>query len=133
MVSNIFSDLGSFILWMLVFFVWIGAIFALFYVITDLFRDRSIGTGSKVLWFIVLILVPWLGSLIYLIARGRGMAERSAEQAARLQKAQEGYIRDVASSASSGPAAEIEHAKSLLDSGAISQQEFDTLKAKALS
>ena len=48
MVSNIFSDLGSFILWMLVFFVWIGAIFALFYVITDLFRDRSIGTGSKV-------------------------------------------------------------------------------------
>lgn len=133
MLSDFFSDLGSFILWMLVFFIWIGALFALFYVITDLFRDRSIGTGAKVVWFIVIIIVPWLGSLIYLIARGRGMAERSAEQAARLQSAQERYIRDVASSTSSGPTAEIEHAKSLLDSGAITQQEFDTLKAKALS
>lgn len=133
MVSNIFSDLGSFILWMLVFFVWIGAIFALFYVITDLFRDRSLSTGAKVVWFIVLIIVPWLGSLIYLIARGKGMAERSAEQAARVQTAQESYIRDVAGGSSSGPAAEIQRAKSLLDAGTITQQEYDALKAKALS
>jgi Phospholipase_D-nuclease N-terminal/Short C-terminal domain len=131
-IVDFFGSLWDLIVWMLVFFVWIGALFALFYVITDLFRDRSLGTGAKVVWFIVLLLLPWLGALIYLIARGKGMAERSAEQARHTQELQERYIRNVAGPGAT-PAEQIERAKGLLDSGAITQDEYAALKAKALA
>jgi hypothetical protein len=131
-IVDFFGSLWDLIVWMLVFFVWIGALFALFYVITDLFRDRTLGTGAKVVWFIVLLLLPWLGALIYLIARGKGMAERSADQARHTQELQERYIRNAAGPAAT-PAEQIESAKRLLDSGAITQDEYAALKAKALA
>jgi membrane protease subunit (stomatin/prohibitin family) len=80
----------------------------------------------------VLIFVPWLGALIYLIARGKSMGERQMAAVADAQAQQEKYIKSVAA-ASASPAEQITHAKSLLDSGAITQEEFDSLKAKALA
>jgi membrane protease subunit (stomatin/prohibitin family) len=79
------------------------------------------------------IFVPWLGILVYLIARGRGMQERQLEQAIQMQRAQAEYIKSVAASSSTGAADQISSAKGLLDSGAITQAEFEQLKAKALS
>jgi hypothetical protein len=125
---------GSFwdlIWWFLVAFVFISYLFALFAIIGDLFRDHKLNGWFKALWIIFLIFVPFLTVLIYLIARGRGMAERSAAQAQQLRSAQDDYIRSVSAAAS--PTEEIAKAKSLLDSGAITQAEFDHLKSKALS
>ena len=79
---------------------------------------------------IFLIVLPWLTAVVYLIARGRGMTERAREAALQAKKETDDYIRETAGRS---PAQEIEHAKQLLDSGAISQAEFDSLKAKALS
>jgi len=124
---------GSFwdlIWWFLVAFVFIAYLFALFAIIGDLFRDHKLNGWFKALWIIFLIFVPFLTVLIYLIARGRGMAERSAAQAKQFQAAQDEYIKSVAGSS---PTEEIAKAKSLLDSGAISQAEFDHIKSKALS
>ena len=111
-------------------FVWVGALIALFVIISDLFRDRSLKSWQKAVWFIVLLIVPFLGSLIYLIARGNGMAERGAAQVQRAKAAQDDYIRDVAGSS---PSDEIAKAKKLLDDGVIDEAEYASLKAKALS
>lgn len=127
-----FSSFWDLLVSMLLIFLWIGALFALFAVIMDLFRDRSLKTWQKVVWFIVLLLLPFLGTLIYLIARGNGMADRSAAQARRVQAAQEEYIREAAGTSSSA-ASEIERAKALLDAGTITPEEYATLKAKALA
>ena len=124
---------GSFwdlIWWFLVAFIFIAYLFALFAIIGDLFRDHKLNGWFKAIWIIFLIFVPFLTALIYLIARGRGMAERGAAQAKELKAAQDQYIKSVASSS---PAEEIAKAKTLLDSGAITQAEFDAIKAKALS
>lgn len=123
---------GSFwdlIWWFLVAFIFISYLFALFAIIGDLFRDHKLNGWFKALWIIFLIFVPFLTALIYLIARGRGMAERSAAQAKQLRSAQDDYIRSVSASS---PTEEIAKAKALLDSGAITQAEFDHLKSKAL-
>ena len=80
-----------------------------------------------------MIFVPWLGILVYLIARGRGMQERQLDQAIQMQRAQAEYIKTVAGNSSTGAADQIASAKGLLDSGAITQAEFDQLKAKALT
>jgi hypothetical protein len=92
------------------------------------------GGLAKALWIIFLIFMPFLSMLIYLVARGRGMAERSASAGEQARAAQESYIREVAAGTGEGisPAEEISRAKALLDSGAITQPEFDQLKAKAL-
>lgn len=127
-----FSSFWDVLVSMFLIFLWIGALFALFAVIMDLFRDRSLKTWQKVVWFIVLLLLPFLGTLIYLIARGGGMADRSAAQARRVQAAQEEYIREAAGTGSSA-ASEIERAKALLDAGTITPEEYATLKAKALA
>lgn len=127
---DFFGTVWDLLLWMLVFFAWFAALAAVFVVIFDLFRDRSLKTSHKVIWFIVLLVLPFLGTLIYLIARGQGIAERNASEAQRAQAAQESYIREVAQT---GAAAEIERAKALLDAGTISEAEFASLKAKALS
>lgn len=125
---------GSFwdlIWWFLWAFVFIAYLFALFAVISDLFRDHKLNGWWKALWIIFLIFVPFLTLLVYLIARGPGMAQRSAKEADAARQAADAYIRQTAGTKS--PSEEIAHAKQLLDSGAITQEDFDKLKAKALS
>ena len=117
---------------MLVFFVWVAWFMLLFRVIGDIFRRHDIGGGAKVLWLIFVILLPFLGVFIYLIAESKGMAERSLEHSQAHQQQFDAYVRETASS-SGGAATEIEKAKQLLDSGAITQAEFDSLKQKALA
>jgi hypothetical protein len=120
------------VLWtMIIFFTWVVWIWIMIVILTDVFRRRDISGWVKALWVIFLIVLPFLGALVYLIAQHDGMSERQAE-AARGQKAQmDDYVRSVAGSG--GAAAEIDKAKQLLDSGAINQTEFDALKAKALA
>lgn len=124
---------GSFwdiIWWFLWAFFFVAYLFALFAVISDLFRDHKLNGWFKALWIVFLIFVPFLTLVVYLIARGKGMAERGAKDASELKRAQDAYIQSVAGSAS--PADEIAKAKSLLDAGTITQAEYDALKAKAL-
>lgn len=111
-------------------FAFVAYLFALFAIISDLFRDHKLNGWWKALWIIFLIFVPFLTALVYLIARGPGMAERSQKEARQYQSATDAYIRQVAGSS---PADEISKAKSLLDSGAITPEEFAHLKAHALS
>jgi type VI protein secretion system component VasK len=119
--------------WLLVWtFVFVAYLMVLFQIIGDLFRDRDLSGWWKALWIIFLIIFPFLAAFIYLIARGRGMAERQAGEVRKAQVATDQYIKSVASQGSS-PADQIASAKSLLDSGAITQAEFDQLKAKALA
>jgi len=116
---------------MILFFAWVAWIWVLVIIVSDLFRRHDTSGWMKALWIIVLIVLPFLGVLFYLIANSQGMAERTAQQA-QANKAQfADYVQSVATTG--GPAAEIEKAKALLDSGAIDQAEFDALKAKALS
>ena len=120
------------VLWtMLVFFLWISWFILLFHVLGDVFRRRDIGGGKKTVWCIFLVLVPFLGVLSYIVVNGDDMARRNAEAAAAARGEMDEYVRSVAGSG--GAAAEIERAKGLLDSGAISQAEFDAIKAKALA
>jgi Phospholipase_D-nuclease N-terminal/Short C-terminal domain len=116
---------------MILFFAWVAWIWVLVVIIGDLFRRHDTSGWIKALWTIVLILFPFLGVLGYLIFNGGGMAERSAKQAQANQAQFADYVQSV--STSGGPAAEIEKAKGLLDSGAITQPEFDAIKAKALA
>jgi UPF0716 family protein affecting phage T7 exclusion len=119
--------------WLLVWtFFFVMYLMVLFQIIGDLFRDRELSGWWKALWIIFLIIFPFLAAIIYLIARGRGMAERQAGEMRKAQVATDQYIKSVASQGSS-PADQIASAKSLLDSGAITQQEFEQLKAKALA
>ncbi|MFP3464664.1 SHOCT domain-containing protein [Leifsonia sp. SIMBA_070] len=111
-------------------FAFVAYLFALFAIISDLFRDHKLNGWWKALWIIFLIFVPFLTALVYLIARGPGMAERNQREARQVQSATDDYIRQVAASS---PADEIAKAKSLLDSGAITPEEFAHLKAHALS
>jgi hypothetical protein len=127
-----FNDNGSFLLAMFEFFLFFAWFMCLFWVLGDIFRSKDLGGGGKTLWVIFVILIPWLGILVYLIARGKGMQERQLEQARDMQAAQTEYIKSVAGSGGSA-ADQITSAKSLLDSGAITQAEFDALKAKALA
>ena len=118
------------VLWsMVIFFLFVIWIWILITVFADIFRRRDIGGGMKAVWIIFVILLPYLGVFIYLIAEGHNMAERNAEQIQAVKAQQDDYIKSVAGSS---PADQIAQAKSLLDSGAISQAEFDALKAKAL-
>jgi hypothetical protein len=103
----------------------------LFQIIGDLFRDKELSGWWKALWIIALIIVPFLSALIYLIARGRGMAERQAGEVRQAQAATDSYIQEVAGR--SNPADQIATAKNLLDQGTITQTEFDKLKAAALA
>jgi hypothetical protein len=119
------------IIWfIIVSFAFVAYLMVMFSIIADLFRDPSTGGFAKAVWIIALIFLPFLTSVVYLIARGRGMAERSARLAQANQEATAAYVRQVAASAS--PAEEIAKAKDLLDSGAISEQEFSALKARVL-
>ena len=120
------------VLWtLLIFFLWISWFMLLFHAIGDVFRRRDIGGGTKTLWLIFLLFAPFLGVFVYLIANSDDMAQRNAEQMAAARRETDDYVRSVAGS--SGAAGEIERAKCLLDSGAINQQEYDAIKAKALT
>jgi uncharacterized membrane protein YcjF (UPF0283 family) len=100
-------------------------------IVADLFRDRDLSGWAKAAWLLLLIALPLVGILLYIIVRGRGMSERAIAQQQAARAEFDGYVKDVAGSG--GPAQEIAAAKQLLDSGAISQDEFAALKAKALS
>jgi Phospholipase_D-nuclease N-terminal/Short C-terminal domain len=119
------------VLWsMCIFFAFVIWIWLLITVFGDVFRRRDIGGGMKAIWIIFVIVLPYLGVLLYLIAEHNGMADRSMEQMKAVKAQQDEYIKTVAGTA---PADQITQAKQLLDSGAISQAEFDQLKQKALS
>jgi hypothetical protein len=121
------------VLWtMLIFFCWVIWFWLLITIFVDIFRRRDTSGFSKVLWIIFVIVLPFLGVFIYLIVNHDGMADRSINQARQQQAQMDDYIRATASGGG-GAAAEIEKAKSLLDSGAITQAEFDAIKAKALT
>lgn len=129
---DFWSDFWSIIWWFLWAFVFIAYLMILFSIVGDLFRDQKLNGWWKAVWIIFLIFVPFLTALIYLIARGNGMAERSAREARQVQAATDDYIRQTAGTAAS-PADEIAKAKALLDSGAITAEEFAHLKTRALS
>src|SRR5262245_58883655 len=122
------------VLWsMIIFFFWVIWIWIVITVLIDVFRRHDIGGFAKALWVIFVVILPWLGVLIYLIVEHNGMRERSMHQAQAQRQAFDDYVRDTAGTAGGGSASEIAQAKQLLDSGAITQEEFDALKAKALA
>jgi hypothetical protein len=114
-----------------IFFAWVFFFWLLITVFSDLFRRHDIGGGTKTLWVLFVIFLPFLGVFVYLITQGHHMGERAVAQAEAAQAQTDAYIRSTAGSG--GPAAEIEKAKQLLDSGAITQAEYDSMKAKALA
>ena len=120
-----FADIFWSVLWFFFLFIWIVI---LFQIVIDLFRDHSLSGGAKTLWVLFLVFVPFLAVFVYLIARGSGMAERSAAHQPRAQQQFEGYVRDVAATGEASPAEQIARAKELLDAGTIDQSEFDRLK-----
>ena len=122
--------------WDIVWFIFITWVFVaylmvLFSIIGDIFRDRELSGVMKAVWMIALVFLPFLTAVVYLISRGRSMAERSARVAAEHRQQQDAYIRDVAGGKS--PAEQITQARALLDSGTITQPEFEALKSKALA
>jgi hypothetical protein len=129
-----FNDNGSFLLALFEFFIFFAWFMCLWWVFGDLFRSKDLGGGAKTLWVVFIIVAPFLGMFVYLIARGHGMNDRTMEAQQEMQQRQAEYIKSVAGgSAGSSTADQIASAKGLLDSGAITQQEFDQIKAKALA
>ena len=124
------------VLWTMIYFFFLFAfIWILITVLIDLFRDHELSGVAKALWVIFLIFLPLIGTIVYLIARGGGMHDRAAKAAAKQQQAMDEYIRQTASTTggAGGAAEQIAQAHTLLESGAITQAEFDALKAKALT
>jgi hypothetical protein len=120
------------IFWFIVIsYAFIAYLMLLFTIFGDLFRDRDTSGGVKAVWIVALVFLPLLTSLVYLVVRGRGMADRSLEAAERTRQAQESYIRQAAGTASS--ADQIAQARAMLDAGTISEAEYTTIKAKALA
>lgn len=119
------------VIWVVIWsFAFIAYLMIFFHILTDLFSDRELSGWWKALWIILLIVFPFLTALIYLIARGRGMAERQSGAVRQARAETDQYIKSVAATS---PADQIASAKTLLDAGAISQTEFEQLKAKALA
>ena len=124
------------VLWtMIIFFLWVAWIWILITIFADIFRRHDIGGWHKAIWIVFLIILPFLGVLIYLIAQGKGMAERKAEDSRAAKADFDDYVRSVApgGGAGAGAATEIAKAKELLDSGAIDQAEYEQLKRQALA
>ena len=121
------------ILWTtLIFFAWVIFIWIAITVLIDVFRRKDLSGWAKAFWVIFIVILPWIGVLVYLIVNHDGMAERRYREAATAQQQFDDYVRQTAGSGG-GSAAEIEKAKALLDNGTITQAEFDALKAKALA
>ena len=120
------------VLWtMFIFFAWVIWFWLLITIFGDIFRRHDIGGGAKTLWLIFVIVLPFLGVFIYLLTQNDGMTQRNLERARGQQAEFDEYVRETAGSG--GATAEIEKAKSLLDSGALTQAEFDAIKQKALA
>ena len=118
------------VLWsMIIFFFWVIWIWIVVTVLSDVFRRHDIGGWAKAAWVVFVVILPWLGVLIYLIAEHDGMRERRVKDVQAQKQEFDDYVRDAAG----GSAAEIAQAKQLLDSGTITQDEFDAIKAKALA
>jgi hypothetical protein len=115
----------------LVFFAWVAWLMILFRILGDIFRRHDVSGWGKAAWLVFVIVLPFLGVLIYLIANGEEMRKRDLEHAHAARAEFDDYVKSVA--APSGAAAEIDKAKQLLDSGAITQAEFDAIKAKAIA
>jgi hypothetical protein len=124
------SNFWDIILLILSTFVTVAYLIILFQIVVDLFRDSELGGGSKVIWLIALIFLPVLTAFVYVLARGRGMAERQRGAIQKARAEADAYVREVAGSA---PADQISRAKALLDAGTITQDEYARLKAKALA
>lgn len=114
--------------WFILLFAWI---MLLFHIISDIFRDRELGGWGKALWCIFIILVPWLGALVYLIARGNSMAERSVKAAQENEEHMRAYVREAAGTTSA--ADELGKLAQLRDSGAITPEDYEQAKAKVLA
>jgi hypothetical protein len=121
------------ILWTtLIFFAWVIFIWIAITVLIDVFRRKDLSGWAKAAWVIFVVIIPWIGVLVYLIVNHDGMADRRYREAAAAQSQFDDYVRQTASSGG-GAAGEIEKAKKLLDDGTITQAEFDAIKAKALA
>jgi hypothetical protein len=116
---------------LIIFFLWVIWIWFLIAILSDVFRRHDIGGGKKAVWCFFIIFLPIVGALSYLIVNGQGMAQRNVKDTQAAQERMDDYVRSVATSG--GAAGEIEKAKQLLDSGAINQDEYASLKAKALA
>ena len=116
-------------LWFFLFFIWIWLLIIVF---SDIFRSHDLSGWVKAIWIIFVILVPYLGVFVYLIAENDGMTKRNLARSRKERHQFDEYVRETAGSGG-GAAAEIERAKGLLDSGVITQEEFDVLKANALA
>ena len=122
--------------WDIIWFIFVAYLFfaylmVLFSAINDLFRNRDSSGIAKACWIVLLIVLPILTVIVYIIVNGSGMAQRNVERSQEVQAQQESYIKNVAGGKS--PSEQVAQAKSLLDSGAISQAEYESMKAKALS
>ncbi|WP_394553614.1 PLDc N-terminal domain-containing protein [Agromyces sp. MMS24-JH15] len=122
-------DLWSWFWWFAWMFAWAAYFTVLVFIVIDIFRDRTLNGWAKALWLILLLFVPFLTGLVYLIARGKGMAERSQRQAVEYTEDDFDQIR---AQSFANPAEEITKAQALRDSGAITDGEFEAIKAKAL-
>jgi energy-coupling factor transporter transmembrane protein EcfT len=116
---------------LIIFFAWVIWFWLLITILADVFRRHDIGGGKKTLWVLFVIFVPLLGVLIYLLVNSGGMADRSTKEAQTAQAQFDSYVKETAGSG--GAAAEIEKAQKLKDSGAITEEEFQALKSKALA
>jgi hypothetical protein len=120
--------------WLLVWwFFFIAYLMVLFQIFGDLFRDHELGGFAKALWVLFLIFIPLVASLVYLIARGKGMSERTMKRTSEAMAAQDEYIRSVASPTGASSVEQLSQANALLDSGAITDEEFAKLKSQALA
>ena len=126
---DFWSSFWNIILVFLSAVVFLGYLIALFSIVTDLFRDRKLNGWLKAVWLLALVLIPLLTSLVYLIVRGQGMAERGYRETLANQTAAEDYIRTVAQAS---PSDEIAKAKALFDAGTINADEYESIKGHAL-
>ena len=118
---------------MTIFFVWVIWLWMLFSVFADLFSRKDVSGWGKVGWSVFVIVLPYLGVFVYLLGQAGGMAERRAAQAQEAQAGFDSYVRSVAATSEGQGAAEIQRAKELLDSGAINEAEYQSLKQKVLT
>jgi hypothetical protein len=136
-MSNVLGNLtldisfGDFLWSLVIIFFMIMFFIILFQVVFDLFRDHELSGWAKAGWLIFMLVLPYLGLFVYLIVRGKGMAERAAREQVESKQAFDDYVR-TAAGGGGGPATEIASAKRLLDDGTISQEEFDAIKRKAV-
>lgn len=127
---NFFENFWSIFWWLFCVYAIFAFLWAMFMVIGDLFRDHELSGWWKAVWILFLAFVPFLSLLVYMIARGKGMTERSMAQARKSQEATDAYIRQVTAAS---PSEEIAKAKALMDAGTISAAEFERIKSKVVA